>query len=185
MKPRDRRNRCFASQIHRIRDGLSLLTLSPALFDAGYKYGGAILNIPATEALGDESLQTNAEYGLGDVLLFATRPPLHDPQSPKKGERWIDRSNYASEEVVIKAFEENLLEYCSRTRITLRADLRCRPKNATIFRSIEFSTKQGGSIEALRGEAENFLIERPLPANAVPRSSISKPVTFILHAENA
>jgi hypothetical protein len=150
-KLRDRRDRGFPSQIHRIRDGLSFLTLAPALFEAGYQYGGAILNIPAAEAQGN-AWSANAEYGTGDVLLFATRPPLDDPQNPKKGDRWIDRSRYATEQVVFKAFKENLLEHCSRTKITLKADLSCRPKNATIFRSIEFSTKQGGQIAALRGE---------------------------------
>src|SRR5881397_2425180 len=102
VKERDRRGRHFPSQIHRIRDGQSFLTLAPALSDAGYRYAGAVLNIPAKEARGSEVIRTS-KYWPGDVLLLATRPPVHDPVTPKKGDRWVDRSGYRTEQEIGRA----------------------------------------------------------------------------------
>src|SRR5687768_1961153 len=109
VKQKDLGPRRFETQIHKTRDGLALAELSPLLYEARYKYGRVILNVPEetqNELRRRERLwEGTPEIASEDLVLFVTRPPLDDCEPPPV-DRPVLRSNHPIEQAAFTALRE-------------------------------------------------------------------------------
>ena len=69
---------------HRVRDGVMVLSLAPVLHDAGYRFGGEILNFPSRLSPEAAHRQSVPKLGPSDLLVLPTRPPLDDDPDDRR-----------------------------------------------------------------------------------------------------
>src|SRR5438094_525198 len=104
VKEKDLGSRRFETQIHKTRDGLSLMELFPILLGCGYTYGATILNVPEkhqrTLAREGRLKENNPHVANADMVLLATRPALDDDEQQ---ERPVLRSNCELEQAAFRA----------------------------------------------------------------------------------
>lgn len=116
---RELRDRTFISQLHKTRDGLVHLELSPILRKAGFSYAGTILNVPYTvrrdnaAAIRDSEIRT----ARGDLFVLGTRPPLED--NDKLSRRTVDRSGLPIETRLL-AETRKVFSICRRNAVVIQ-----------------------------------------------------------------
>lgn len=157
IKERDLAKRRFETQIHKTRDGLALMELSPLIYGAGYGYGGAILNVPEKfqqELAAEGRLRENQlQIGCADMVLMTTRPALDDDE--ESDERPLLRSNCAVENAAFAALRQ-FFATCDRAEVILAPEVVLQERDEHL-RSVHFRLNQGGRIrffDTLTGEAE-------------------------------
>lgn len=78
--------------LHRMRDGCMILSLSDALHDAGFHYAGEVLNFPADLHPKPKDRPSVPLLRKTDVLVMPTRPPLDDDPDDRRSMRWSGTS---------------------------------------------------------------------------------------------
>jgi len=140
------RTRPLETQINKVRDGLATEHLAFSLYEAGFSYGGAIINVPKRVLDRPDYRECEATpvpLTPDDLILLTTRPPLDD-RPPMK--RVIERSGEPIEKDVFAALRPVLMT-CTRTSIELGQEnglLSVEPQ----WRSVGFDEHQGGRISA-------------------------------------
>lgn len=146
LKEKDLGMRRFDSQIHKTRDGLALLELSPLIHGAGYTYGGTILNVPKKfqrelAAKGQLSEKPHS-VSSADMVLLATRPALDDDE--EDDERPLLRSDGCIEKAAFAALRR-IFETCDRANVSLSPEVML-DECHEYLRRIQFRQNQGGRI---------------------------------------
>jgi hypothetical protein len=147
VKSKDLGHRPLETQVHKIRDGLSIMHLASALNRLGYTFGGAILNVPkdrtGTTRLGDSPLCLDDP----DVLILqATRPPLHDHVNEPK--RHLERSGSDIETSILSAVAR-FFDSCDREFVRLKDFLVPDSAEADEYRAVRYYQSKGGTINVL------------------------------------
>jgi hypothetical protein len=143
QKDRDLRGRRFETQLHKVRDGLAILELSPLLYEAGYTYGGAILNIPK-ELQGLIPLkETVTDIEQHDMVLLTTRPPL-DEEGVR---RPIQSSGSELEQYIFRSLRA-FFRTCDRSEIVLAEELKPAIDDERVneLRAVLFYQSNGGRV---------------------------------------
>ena len=187
------RNRPFETAIHKIRDGLAIAELVPALILEKYHYGGAVLNVPmavqpALCKRGKFRATTlTPPWCASDIVLLLTRPALDDPSVPMpggRGPRRIDTSGSELELITYNALRR-FFGTCTRSRVTLTSEVQFASRDAR-FRDIRFRVQASKHVRAA-GAVDWFLPkgakpQRPDFANltvgylaAIPSACTSSP----------
>ena len=117
------------------RDGVAFCELVPAFYEMGYKFGTTIHFYPDDE----RKLSEFPALGAGDVLVLATRPPLHDRKAIKVRRKVILTAKTELEASLFAELSKHL-EYCTRkhVRLTRHGAARLRPEFARKWRWLEF-----------------------------------------------
>lgn len=149
----DRGERPHPTQIHKVRDGLAVIETLELFTDAGYRYGGSVLNIPAetrAKLKKGEVMLMKFRPAARDVIFLATRPPLREPGVHEKAPRkTVDRSSMPFEKSIFKELRR-VFKTCRRNKIVLnKAMIADDPAVASEFEAVHFQQNKGGYIEKL------------------------------------
>ncbi|TSC54323.1 MAG: hypothetical protein LiPW30_708 [Parcubacteria group bacterium LiPW_30] len=153
--------RPFFTQLHKVRDGLAREEIAALSYEAGYIYGGAILNIPDSirqllKKREDDSLIKAKERIIqDDLILLCTRPPLHDMEEPEcREKRIILRSNNKLEKSLLGALD-SFFYRCTRSQIKLKVG----SKNNQ-YKDIVFKVSTGADIKYLNSTPPTVIKDR-------------------------
>lgn len=157
VKEKDLGSRRFESQIHKTRDGVAITELSPLLYEAGYTYGGTILNVPedVRKTLNKKGRvkATQVNIGCSDVILLATRPALDDVDD--EDERPLRRSGSDLEHEMFRALRL-FFQTIDRSEAILSEHVDLTEADSRL-RAVNFRIRQGGRIlsyDTAEGEIE-------------------------------
>lgn len=181
----------YGRLLHEVRDGLAFVELWMRLADQKYTYAGPLLNLPDAGFPSEIDAEPLPKILPTDLLVLATRPPLDDPQPPKKhrhtkagsrlgglplplGEdrsRKILQSKTALEADIFCVIRECFLTHCSREQVILQGTLaEVLPPHLRNRNNIEFTPKGGASYashwpaeepNSLAGRTAGYLLFTP------------------------
>jgi len=132
---------------HQLRDGDAFAQLSDVLYSKGYRYGGLLLNYPATDTSKTRKIDTSF-FESSDILVLTTRPPLNleeiDGRSP------ILRSHTSLEVKIFKVLKRHF-KLCLRSWVKLSKSLaRKLPEEFANRADIQFTHYSGASYSSLK-----------------------------------
>ena len=162
---RDREQSAF-----QLRDGDAATWLLQALWERGFRYAGPIVNYPSIGRATDDPIFCET-----DLILLATRPPMHDRDIPDK--KRIPRSYTPLER---KLFDGPLSEHfkrCARSEVLLMDETASISAEIAARQSMLFRQNGGATYQSygspVTGEWRHFKAAHPLTA------------AFLLYAEHA
>lgn len=148
-KQRDIGSRPFETSLHKTRDGLPIAELSSVLYDNGYAYGGAILNIPSRFreylSANDKIESTQPPLNSDDLVLLCTRPPLDDEANLVK--KRIERSQTEFEDHVVASLRM-FFRTCDRSQVVLSSQIVPNGGGHSFheYRAVHFREYRGGKV---------------------------------------
>lgn len=97
----------YSRSLHNLRDGGAWTYLLPLFIDAGWRFGGIVLNLPWTDFACEQVTDGPVQIQAKDILVFVTRPPLSDTP-------W----GFSKEEIDLPAVSERLRQPgCSLSKL--------------------------------------------------------------------
>lgn len=152
------------SQMHKVRDGLALVQISSLLTECGFRFSGAILNVPSSLPSPPSLRHSDFRPAADDLVWIPTRLPLEEfpvaaPEKRPRRLRIIDRSGSPLEKRILAGFAPYFTT-CRRTRIALSNAISL-DKQSHTYRVCDFQEFSGGLLTR-HGAVANRL----LPARA-------------------